>query len=119
MSRASNVYQLLGLARRAGAIVPGTAAVRDSVRSGAAELVLLAGDASPAQLDKVHAILENRAIPRASLGDRAGLGAAIGTGPVSAVAVTSAPLADRVRAELGQWALARDTLAAAAEAAQE
>ena len=119
MSPASSVYQLLGLARRAGAVVPGTAAVRDSVRSGEAKLVLLAGDASTVQLDKVRRIIERRAVPEAVLGDRAALGAALGTEPVSAVAVTSAHLADRVLAELGRSTPARGALAAALEAAQE
>ncbi|HUF76920.1 MAG TPA: ribosomal L7Ae/L30e/S12e/Gadd45 family protein [Longimicrobiales bacterium] len=119
MSRASSVYGLLGLARRAGAIVPGTAAVRDSVRSGEAKLVLLAGDASVAQLDKVRRILEKRSVPQVSLGDRAALGAAVGTGPISAVAVTSTPLAGRMLTELGDAAPAYGTIAAVVEAAQE
>jgi len=98
--RANNVYQLLGLARRAGAVVHGTEAVRESIRSGEAKLVLLAGDAARGQLDKVQRTLAGRAVPRASVGDRAGLGAALGVGPITAVAVTSDSLADRVSAEL-------------------
>ena len=112
----SSIYQLLGLARRAGAVVPGTAAVRDTVRSGEAKLVLLAGDASSAQLDKVRRIVERRAVPQASLGDRAGLGAALGLESVSAVAVTSAPLADRMLTELGSGSVAGGVVAAAVEA---
>jgi ribosomal protein L7Ae-like RNA K-turn-binding protein len=122
VSRASSVYQLLGLARRAGAVVPGASAVREAVRSGEAKLVLPAGDASIARLDKVRRIVERCSVPQASLGDRAGLGAAVGKGPISAVAVTSAALADRVLAELGESAPARGAVAAIAaivEAAQE
>jgi ribosomal protein L7Ae-like RNA K-turn-binding protein len=107
------------LARRAGAVVPGTAAVRDSVRSGEAKLVLLAGDASAAQLEKIRRILEKRAVPQAILGDRAGLGAAVGLEPISAVAVTSAPLADRMLEELAEATTAHGAFAAAVEAAQE
>lgn len=101
MRRASSVYQLLGLARRAGALAPGTEAVREAIRGGDAKLVLLAEDASPVQLDKIRRTLRKRAVPQASLGDRVTLGTAIGREPVSAVAVTSGPLAERMVEELG------------------
>ncbi len=100
------VYGLLGLARRAGAVAPGTDAVRRALREGDARLVLLAGDASEAQLEKVYKILRKGTIPRARVGDRENLGAALGLAPISAVAVTSAPLADQVLAELGSAAAA-------------
>jgi ribosomal protein L7Ae-like RNA K-turn-binding protein len=99
--RRAEALQLLGLARRAGGVVSGTDAARRSVRKGEARLVLMAGDASDVQLDKVRNILKNRPIPWGTLGDRATLGAAVGRGPVSVVAVTVASLADRLRAELG------------------
>jgi len=95
------VYRLLGLARRAGAVAHGTEGVRQSIRVGEARLVLLAGDASPAQLDKIRRTMRSRPVPEVSIGDRVGLGAAVGLAPISAVAVTSSPLADRVLAELG------------------
>jgi len=102
LRQATSVYQLLGLARRAGAVAHGTEGVRESIRVGTAKLVLLAGDASPTQLAKIRRTMESRPVPQVSLGDRAGLGAAVGLAPVSAVAVTSAPLADRVLAELNE-----------------
>lgn len=119
MSRASSVHQLLGLARRAGAIVPGTAAVRDAIRSGEAKLVLLASDASPAQVAKIRRTMAGCPAPEASLGSRNDLGAALGLDPVSAVAVTSAPLADRLTAELGDAVRVPGALAAAVEAAED
>lgn len=102
----SKVYGLLGLARRAGAIVSGTDRVRRALREGDARLVLLAGDASEAQLEKVFKILRKGTIPRARLGDRESLGAALGLAPISAAAVTSASLADKVLTELGSAAAA-------------
>ena len=93
-------YELLGLARRAGALVHGTEAVRRSIREGEARLVLIAGDASSVQTKKVRTTLRDRAIPQAVLGDRDTLGSALGLAPLSAVAVTSASLADRLIAEL-------------------
>jgi ribosomal protein L7Ae-like RNA K-turn-binding protein len=93
--------QLLGLARRAGAVVPGTDAARRAVRQGEARLVLMAGDASSVQLKKIRNALKHRPIPQGTLGDRATLGAAVGRGPVSAVAVTAASFAEQLQLRLG------------------
>lgn len=101
MTQVSRVMQLLGLARRAGAVAPGTEAVRQAIRADKARLVLFATDASRAQLDKIGRTLHERPVPRARLGDRNMLGAAVGLAPLSAVAVTDAPLAERVVEELG------------------
>ncbi len=98
--RKAEAFRLLGLARRAGAVVPGTDAARRAVRKGEARLILMAGDASRVQLDKIRRLVENRSIPRAILGDRATLGAAVGVGPVSAVAVTMATFAEELRLRL-------------------
>ena len=99
-SRRRSAYRLLGLARRAGAVAPGTAAVRRAIREGEAQLILLAKDASGVQLGKIQTTLHDRTIPQATLGDRDTLGAAVGLAPLSAVAVTSVSLADRLLAEL-------------------
>ena len=99
--RRAEALQLLGLARRAGGVVSGTDAARRCVRAGEAHLVLVAGDASSVQLDKVRNAMRNRPIPWGTLGDRATLGSAVGRGPVSAVAVTTPSLAERLRAQLG------------------
>ena len=85
------VFRLLGLARRAGAVAPGTDATRRAIRRGEARLVLMAGDASRVQLDKI----------------RATLGAAIGKAPVAAVAVTDESLATRLLQDLND-AVARE-----------
>ena len=100
MSRRNSIYQLLGLARRAGAVAPGTEAVRRAVRIGKAHVVLMARDASQTQMDKIRTTLRGRTVPQVSLGDRNALGAAVGLSALSAVAVTSAPLAEQVLAEL-------------------
>ena len=103
--------QLLGLARRAGAVAPGTEAVRQAVRGGEARVVLLARDASPAQLGKIARTLKDRSIPAARVGNRETLGAAVGLAPLSAVAVTNASLAEQVVAELSDL-LVHDSVAA-------
>jgi ribosomal protein L7Ae-like RNA K-turn-binding protein len=101
MSVATDVYGLLGLARRAGAVVPGTAAVREAIRAGEARLVLFAGDASASQLDKVRRTLKSRPVRTVTLGDRTRLGSAVGMAPLSALALTSEGLASQVYARLG------------------
>ena len=88
--------RILGLARRAGAVAPGAAATRRSISRGEARVVLMAKDASAAQLDKIRRTMRKRIIPQVLLGDRATLGAAIGKAPITAVAVTDASLAGRL-----------------------
>jgi len=100
----TEILRLLGLARRAGAVAPGTEAVRRAIREGEAQLILMAGDASSVQLDKIRTTLQDRAIPQAVLGDRDALGAAVGLAPLSAVAVTDVSLAGRLLEELGDVA---------------
>jgi ribosomal protein L7Ae-like RNA K-turn-binding protein len=95
-----SAFRLLGLARRAGAVVPGTDATRRSIRRGEARLVLMARDASGVQMDKIKKTLVKRPIPHAVLGDRSTLGAAIGKGPTSAIAVTDESLANRLLEDL-------------------
>ncbi len=96
MGRRAEVLRILGLARRAGAVAPGTEAVRRAIREGEARLILMAGDASSVQLDKIRTTLHDRAIPQAVLGDRDALGSAVGLAPLSAIAVTGASFADRL-----------------------
>ena len=93
---------LLGLARRAGAVVPGVEAVREAIRGGEARVVLFASDAATGQLAKVRRTSATRSVPLATHGDRAGLGSAVGLPPLSALAVTSATLAERILAELAE-----------------
>ena len=107
--RTSSALRLLGLARRAGAVAPGTEAVRQAIRAGEAELILMAEDASSVQMAKIRTTLHDRSIPQAVLGDRNTLGAAIGFAEVSAVAVTDRSLADRLVAELTDLADERST----------
>ena len=96
-----SAFGLLGLARRAGGVAPGTEAVRRAIREGEARLILMARDASSVQLDKIRTTLHDRPIPQVILGDRNMLGAAVGLAPLSAVAVTDAGLAERLLEELG------------------
>ena len=86
--------ELLGLAQRAGAVERGVDAARRAVREGRARLVLIAEDASAAQLKKIMGLLEHRTVPHRAAGARGDLGAAVGAPPLSAVAVTRQEFAE-------------------------
>ena len=92
---------LLGMARRAGALASGTGSTRRAVKEGRARLVLFAQDASETQRDKVMKLLRHGKTPRTTLGTREALGSAVGSVPVSAVAVTDQKFAKELVARLG------------------
>jgi ribosomal protein L7Ae-like RNA K-turn-binding protein len=85
---------LLGIARRAGAVIHGVDAVRRGVKSGEVELVVLAADAAEGQLGKVMGLLRHHPVPRRWVRDRAVLGQAVGTAAVSVVGVTKRSFAE-------------------------
>lgn len=97
----TEVFGVLGLARRAGSVVTGTGAVRDAVRADAARLVLLAEDAAAGQVGKVANLLRHRSIPRVTWGTREELGRAVGAAPLSAIAIMDEGFALKLREELG------------------
>lgn len=88
------VRGLLGLAQRSGSVVRGVSAVRDAVRSGQARLVILAEDASMAQLGKLTGLIEARHVVVCWTESRDALGRAIGHAPVSALAITAQSFAE-------------------------
>lgn len=99
-NKTAEALALLGLAMRAGAVARGTDGTRRAIQDGSASLVLLARDASDIQQQKVLRLLEHRETPRASVGSRADLGAAIGCAPVSAIAITAESFAEQVLGRL-------------------
>ncbi len=101
MRRMGDPMALLGMARRAGALAYGTGSTRRALKEGRARLVLFAQDASETQRDKVMKLLRHGKTPRATLGTREALGSAVGSAPISAVAVTDRELAKELVARLG------------------
>ena len=79
----------------------GTGSTRRALKEGRARLVLLAQDASETQRDKVMKLLRHGKTPRATLGTRQALGLAVGSAPVSAVAITDREFAKELVARLG------------------
>ncbi len=101
--RTSNVLSVLGLARRAGAVVHGTMAVRAALQDGRALLVVVAQDASAKQLVKVTRLAEHRGVPLRTVARQEELGRAIGVAPVSALAVTEEAFAGRLLESLPEF----------------
>ncbi|MGQ0813607.1 MAG: L7Ae/L30e/S12e/Gadd45 family ribosomal protein [Gemmatimonadota bacterium] len=91
------LLRMLGLAARAGAVLPGTERVRDAARSSSLYFALVAKDASDNSRDKLLPLLNARQIPYAVVFDRNALGAAIGKSPLSALGITDRKLAGRVQ----------------------
>jgi ribosomal protein L7Ae-like RNA K-turn-binding protein len=91
------VLQLLGLAARAGAVVPGTQQVRESVRAGRVQFALVAEDLTATGRDKLVPLLEGREVSYAVGYSRDELGRSVGRGPLAAVGVTDPGFARRLR----------------------
>jgi ribosomal protein L7Ae-like RNA K-turn-binding protein len=92
---------LLGMATRAGAVVPGTERVREAARAGTLRLAVVALDASENSRGKLLPLLAARGISHVIRYERNELGAAVGRGPLGAVGVLDAALADRLRVLMG------------------
>ena len=99
-SRRAEALALLGIAQRAGAIVKGTDSTRRSLRKGDVRLVVLAEDGSETQRGKVIPLTRHRGVPLRTLGNRVELGAAVGSGPLTAVGVTGSSFAKELQERL-------------------
>ena len=93
---------MLGLAARAGAVLPGTERVREAARGEGLHFALVANDASDNSLDKLLPLLDARQIPYTVRFDRTTLGGAVGKAPLSALGITDRKLAKRVKEMLQQ-----------------
>jgi ribosomal protein L7Ae-like RNA K-turn-binding protein len=91
------VLQLLGLAARAGAVVPGTGLVRDAVRAGRVRFAVVADDLTATGRDKLVPLLDGRGVSYAVRYTRAQLGGAVGRAPLAALGVTDRGFAERLR----------------------
>ena len=101
MAQRGPALQLLGLATRAGAVVPGTGRVVDAIRAGAARYVVVAEDLTATGRDKVVPLLEREGVRWTERFTRAELGSAVGRSPLAAVAVVDAGFGDRLAELLG------------------
>jgi ribosomal protein L7Ae-like RNA K-turn-binding protein len=92
--------RLLGLAARAGALLPGTERVREAARNGTLRFAFVAADVSDNSLDKLLPLLQKRGVPHAVMFTRDQLGQAVGRSPLSAVGITQSGFARQLRALL-------------------
>jgi ribosomal protein L7Ae-like RNA K-turn-binding protein len=102
MPAPDRVLGLLGMAMRAGAVVPGTERVRDAARSGALQLAVIAADASGNSRGKLLPLLTARGVSHVIRFNRNELGAAVGRAPLSAVGVLDPALARRLQTVLAE-----------------
>jgi|SRR5690606_29077848 len=96
------VLALLGLAARAGAIVPGTERVRLAAMAGQLAYAVVAEDASANAHDKLLPLLERRGVPHAVKYERATLGAAVGKAGLSVVGIAEQGFARRLEELMGR-----------------
>ena len=101
-SRRAEALALLGLAQRAGAVVKGTEATRQALRRREAKLVLVAEDGSETQRKKILPLVRAQEVPLETLGGQNELGAALGCGPLTVVAVTRSGFSRQLRERLGR-----------------
>lgn len=84
---------LVGLGRRAGTVVVGTAGVRAGLQRGDLALVVVAGDCSPRTDEKVGRLARAKNVPVLAGPDAVTLGHAVGSGVVQAIGVRDPQLA--------------------------
>jgi ribosomal protein L7Ae-like RNA K-turn-binding protein len=101
-SRRAEALALLGIALRAGAVVKGTDATRRALRKEEVRLVILAEDGSETQHRKILPLAKVQGVECRKVGTRAQLGAALGSGPISAVGVTGPSFSKELKRRLGQ-----------------
>ncbi|ACV63931.1 ribosomal protein L7Ae/L30e/S12e/Gadd45 [Desulfofarcimen acetoxidans DSM 771] len=81
------MYQLLGLACRAGKLVSGDLAVKDAVAGGKGKLLLIAGDCSERTSNNFKQLALKYKIPLLECSTKADLGGSIGKTPRSVAVV--------------------------------
>ena len=104
MPAADRVLALLGIAARAGAIVPGTERVRAAASGGELAFAIVAVDASANAHDKLLPLLERRGVPHAVKYARGQLGEAVGKAGLSAVGIADRGFARRLEDMIGRSA---------------
>ena len=91
----------MGLAARAGAVVPGTGKVVAGVRRGTVRFAVVAEDLTATGRAKLVPLMEREGVAYVERYTRAELGRAVGKSPLAAVGVADAGFGDRLAALLG------------------
>lgn len=85
---------MLGICAKAGAVASGAFAAEKAIKTGAARLVILAGDASENTRSDYEKLCSSRNVPFVQYADKETLGVAVGKGERTVIAITDAGLAD-------------------------
>ncbi|MDH3223184.1 MAG: ribosomal L7Ae/L30e/S12e/Gadd45 family protein [Gemmatimonadota bacterium] len=96
MVKKNEALAILGLARRAGRLVVGAEESRRAIRQGVARVVVIADDAAGGQREKVLRASRAGSVPVLHEASGSALGAALGRGKVTAVAVTDRGLSSKL-----------------------
>ncbi len=91
------VYNLLGLAYRAGRVTSGYQAVMAALKRGKVVLLIAARDTSPRLQSRLLALSRQNGSQGLLFGDKATIGAALGKPPCAVVGITDANLANLIR----------------------
>ena len=91
---------MIGLAKRAGAVMSGSFLVEQALRRKKARLVLVAEDASENTKKQITALCQSRSVPLGVAGLKDELGHALGQGERSCMAIIEDHLADAVKKRL-------------------
>ena len=91
------LYQILSLAKKAGAIKDGEYACEKTIRSYQAELVIVAADASDNTKKKFTDMAAFRKIPLMTAGEKESLGRCIGKQERAVIVVTDSGFGDSIR----------------------
>jgi ribosomal protein L7Ae-like RNA K-turn-binding protein len=94
--REAELLRLLGLAARAGEVIPGAERVREAARAGDVRFAVVAADTSPHRRDRLVPLLRGLGIPHVVAFDRDRIGHSVGRAPLGAVGVTGAAFAGRL-----------------------
>lgn len=98
--KTGKIRGLLGLARRARGLLIGSRETRAGLRRGEVRLVLLAGDGSARDRERLVRLAREEGVPARTVADRRELGDWVGRGPVSVVGLTEPNLASEIRSRL-------------------
>lgn len=91
-----NVYDLIGIAQRAGKVSSGTTAVQHSLSGRRAKLLLISADAAPNSRDSIMSLSRKYKVPCITMGDRYDLGHSLGKSFRVALTINDSGLADAI-----------------------
>ena len=91
------IMNLLSMAQRARRIVSGSLAVEQAMKSGKAELLLIAGDAAEESRKKMVSLADRYKVPHVDALNREALGACLGKEYRAVAALTDAGFAARLK----------------------